>query len=88
MEPETNKKNYFLETIEGQKKFRIIFYIFLCLIIVIDLVAYFFFERHGHFPWEEVPIFNAVYGFTACVSLIFVAKILRWIVKRKEGYYE
>ncbi|MCP4722463.1 MAG: hypothetical protein GY860_23635 [Desulfobacteraceae bacterium] len=73
---------------ETQRKFRKYFYITLCALLIIDLSAFFLFKRHGHFPWEEVPFFNAVYGFTACVSLIFIAKILRWIVKRKEDYYD
>jgi len=32
--------------------------------------------------------FFAVYGFVSCVALIFIAKILRKIVKRKENYYD
>lgn len=78
----------FFDSPERQKRFRTFFYICLCLLLVIDLAAFFFMERHGHFPWEEVPFFNAVYGFTACVALIFIAKLLRWLVKRKEGYYD
>ncbi len=78
----------FLDDPETQRKFRKYFYITLCLLLAIDLAAFFLFERHGHFPWEEIPFFNAVYGFTACVGLIFIAKILRWIVKRKEDYYD
>jgi|APSaa5957512622_1039677.scaffolds.fasta_scaffold23683_3 hypothetical protein len=80
-----------LNLLEGpdiQRKFIKNFYITLCVILMIDLTAFFLFDRQGHFPWEEVPFFNAVYGFTACVSLIFIAKILRWIVKQKEGYYD
>lgn len=83
-----DKQLTFLDTPETQKKFRKYFYISLCILLIVDLMAYFLFERHGHFPWEEVPVFNAVYGFTACVGLIFIAKLLRWIVKRKEGYYD
>ena len=78
----------FLDAPETKKKFRKYFYITLCLLLIIDITAFFLFERHGHFAWEEVPIFNAVYGFTACVGLIFIAKILRWIVKKKESYYD
>ena len=73
---------------ETIKNFKKIFYITLCILLAVDIITYFLVERHGHFAWEEVPVFNAVYGFTACVGLIFFAKILRWIVKRKEGYYD
>ena len=83
-----DKQLNFLDSPKTQKRFRTFFYLSLCILLLVDLAAYFLMERHGHFSWEEVPIFNAVYGFTACVGLIFIAKILRWIVKRKEGYYD
>ena len=60
------------------------FYICLLLLLVVDFII----VKHGHFPWEKAPGFYAVYGFMACVSLIFLAKILRLMVKRKEDYYD
>ena len=86
MQPD--KKKGFLDDVNRQKRFRIIFYASLVLLLIIDLVNWAVSHRHGHFAWEEIPFFNAMYGFTACVGLIFIAKILRWIVKRKEGYYD
>jgi hypothetical protein len=52
------------------------------------LVVDFFIHKHAHFSWEGAPEFHAVYGFVACVLLIFVAKILRKIVRRDEDYYD
>jgi hypothetical protein len=60
------------------------FYISLVILLLID----FFIAKHGHFPWEQAYGFYAVYGFIGCVSLIFIAKGLRWLVKRKEDYYD
>ena len=60
------------------------FYISLVILLIVD----FFIPKHGHFPWEEAYAFYAVYGFIGCVSLIFIAKGLRWLVKRKEDYYD
>lgn len=60
------------------------FYIGLLILLIID----FFIEKHGHFSWEVAPVFFAVYGFISCVSLIFIAKVLRFIVKRREDYYD
>ncbi|MFH1488068.1 MAG: hypothetical protein ABII06_04125 [Pseudomonadota bacterium] len=60
------------------------FYIFLVLLLVVD----FFISKHGYFPLEEYPDFFAVYGFAACVLLIFIAKVLRLFLKREENYYE
>ena len=70
------------------KRFRTGFYILLGLLLAVDLVSWFMAERRVHFAWEGAPFFNAAYGFVACVALIFIAKALRWLVKRKEGYYD
>ncbi len=59
-------------------------YAVLTILLIIDL----FIHRHGDFHWEESPEFFAVYGFVACVALVFVAKVLRIIVERKEDYYD
>ncbi|UCF84042.1 MAG: hypothetical protein JSV50_23285 [Desulfobacteraceae bacterium] len=61
-----------------------IFYSSLLVLLIID----FFIHKHGEFPWEAAPEFYAVYGFVSCVSLIFIAKLLRKIVRRKENYYD
>ena len=78
----------FLDSSQSQKRFRTGFYLSLLLVLALDLIAFFLAGRQGHFSWEGVPFFYAVYGFTACVVLIFMAKLLRWIVRRKEGYYD
>jgi hypothetical protein len=52
------------------------------------LVIDFFIPKHGHFPWEDAWGFYAAYGFIGCVALIFIAKGLRLLVKRREGYYD
>lgn len=65
-------------------KLLMIFYVSLLVLLVID----FFIHKHPEFPWEGAPVFYAVYGFTACVSLIFIAKLLRLLVKRDEDYYK
>jgi len=61
-----------------------IFYGSLVVLLIID----FFIHKHADFPWEAATNFFAVYGFVSCVALIFIAKILRKIVKRKENYYD
>jgi hypothetical protein len=77
------KELRFLDKPENRKKVIISFFASLGILLVID----FFIHKHAEFPWEEVPVFYAAYGFTACVSLIFIAKLLRFLVKRKEDYY-
>lgn len=78
----------FFDTPKGRKHFRRWVYIGLGALLTIDLMAWFGFERHGHFAWEILPFFNAVFGFSACTVLICIARLWRWIVQKKEGYYD
>ncbi len=78
------KELTFLDSARNQKRVRTFFYIILVLLLAIDP----FIPKHGHFAWEAVPCFFAAYGFIGCVSLIFVAKGLRALVKKKEDYYD
>ena len=66
------------------KRFLCFFYVSLGLLLVAD----FFIPRHASFPWESAPDFFAVYGFISCVLLIYIAKILRFFIRRKEDYYK
>ena len=62
----------------------IIFYIALAAL----LAAEFFVHRHTDFVWEEYYFFYAIYGFLSSVVLVFVAWLLRFIIKRDENYYD
>ena len=59
------------------------FYISLGILLIAD----FFIHKHAEFPWEAYPDFFAAYGFISCVLLIYIAKLLRRLVKRGEDYY-
>lgn len=74
----------FLDSPKNRQRVRVGFYVALAFLLAVD----FFVSKHGHFPWEEAPGFYAAYGFIGCVGLIFVAKALRLLVKRDEGYYD
>ena len=74
----------FLDSPQNRRRIRKYFYISLVLLLALDLLI----PKHGHFAWEKAPFFFAVYGFLGCVSLIFIAKVLRFLVKRKEDYYD
>lgn len=69
---------------ENIKKFLIIFYVFLVVLLICD----FFIHKHAEFPVEAAPEFFAAYGFFSCVLLIFVAKAFRKLIKRDEDYYD
>ncbi len=57
----------------------------ICILLVI---ADFIIHRHTTMAWEKIPAFYAIYGFTACVVLVIVAKLMRKVVMRKENYYD
>lgn len=78
------KELSFLDSSANRRKVRKYFFISLGILLCIDLLVH----KHTEFSWEGVPFFYAVYGYTACVALIFVAKILRFFVKRDKDYYQ
>jgi len=51
-------------------------------------IADFIVHRHVIHAWEHFPGFYAIYGFVACVILVFIAKIMRKALMRKEDYYD
>ena len=46
------------------------------------------YEKHAYFAIENYKGFYALYGFIVFSGLIFVATLLRKIVKVREGFYE
>lgn len=79
------KDEHFFDKPQNLKRFLLGFYIFLVLLIVIDLV----FSKHPVFPWEGYPSFYGAYGFVAYVTIVFGSSfILRKLLKRKEDYYD
>ncbi len=48
----------------------------------------FFYHRHSTHPLESIPGFYALYGFIACVILVLIAKEMRKLLMRSEGYYD
>jgi len=78
------KEEYFFDKPRNVKRFLMGFYLFLVLLIVVDL----FIPKHPFFPWEGYPFFYAVYGFVAYVTIVFGSSyILRKFLRRKEDYY-
>lgn len=61
-----------------------IFYVICGLLVLAD----FFVHRHVETDIEKLPAFYAVYGFVACVILVWLAAKMRIWVMREEKYYE
>lgn len=80
-----NEKKHLFDKPENVKRLLIIFFSSVILLFFLDFSVH----KHAHFPWEEWPVFYAIFGFVACVLLVLVSRfILRPLVKRKEDYYE
>ncbi len=79
------KDDHYFDKPQNVKRVLMGFYIFLVLLIVVDL----FIPKHPFFPWEGYPSFYAVYGFIAYIIIVLGSSyILRKLFKRKEDYYD
>jgi len=79
------EKTHLFDKPENVKRLLIIFFSSVILLFVLD----FFVHKHAHFPWENWPVFYAIFGFVACVVLVLVSRfVLRPLVKRREDYYD
>ena len=59
------------------------------LVLCIGLfITEFFYLKHGHFDFENIPGFYLFYGFVAYCTIVLSAKQLRKILQRKEDYYD
>jgi len=58
------------------------------LIIVLTVLAGLVIQWPIEFRWEGITAFYGIYGFSACVFLIYAAKGLRLWLPREEDYYE
>ena len=57
-------------------------------VLIVTVVADVFIDRHGEFGIDGSIGFYAWYGFLSCVMLIFGARLLGVLLKRRDGYYE
>ncbi|MBE0596047.1 MAG: hypothetical protein IH614_02115 [Desulfuromonadales bacterium] len=70
---------------QNLRRLRIGFYLVLALLVLADL----FLHKHVLFYRPEAwPGFYAAFGFIACVAIILISKLLGYVLKRKEDYYE
>lgn len=66
---------------------RLVFRLFYGICIVL-LALDFVLHRHVAHAWDRLPGFYALFGFTACVTLVLIAKRLRRLLRRPEDYYD
>ena len=58
------------------------------VILALTVIAEFFVKLHPHFKIESVFSFHALYGFLTCVAMVVFAKLLGYLIKRKDDYYD
>ena len=77
------KELSFFDNQKNVRRFLLVFYISLGVLLAVDP----FIHKHSEYGWETSPGFFAAYGFVSCVMLIFVARVLRYLIMRDEQYY-
>lgn len=80
--PDQNKVGW-ADRPEIQQRIRYALFTICGLLVIADLIV----QRHTYLPVEEIPAFYAFYGFAALVGVVVLAKALRQLVGRAEGYY-
>jgi len=58
------------------------------VILLLTIVAEPFITLHPHFSIEHLFSFYALFGFIACVVMVVFAKLLGFLIKRKDDYYD
>ncbi|MEQ8427840.1 MAG: hypothetical protein RLT87_01850 [Gammaproteobacteria bacterium] len=58
------------------------------VLLALSLIAEFFVKLHPHFKLEEIIAFHAWFGFLACVGMVIVARLLGFLIRRKDDYYD
>ena len=71
---------------KNRKRLSLFFYLSLALVVGMDFLIP---HEGGHFFWEEMVGFGAVYGFISCVLIILVSKALGHLgLMKPEDYYD
>lgn len=79
------KKEFdFFDKPKNIRKLWIMLYLVCGLLIIPDL----FTHRHAYFGFDSFFGFYALLGFVSCAVLILFSKLLGFVLKVKEGYYD
>jgi len=84
---------WFFKTLEDKRSvrtFKILFYVFLFIIAILEVITVKVLHwGHGYFWFEDIPAFSSGYGFGSCLLIIIAAKfVLAHLVGKKEDYYD
>lgn len=79
-----DEKTYWLDQPKNQRTVRVSLYVACAILALVDL----FVHRHIIFAIEKIPAFYALFGFVACVVLVWIATWMRKFLMRDEEYYD
>jgi hypothetical protein len=57
-------------------------------VLALLVIAEAFITLHPHFAIDSLFGFHAWFGFLACAAMIGAAKLLGWLLKRRDDYYD
>ncbi|MEX0741940.1 MAG: hypothetical protein WD079_04025 [Phycisphaeraceae bacterium] len=66
---------------------RLLWIVFIA-ILVLTIIPDLFIDQYDHFGIEATFGFFAWFGFLTCVVMVVAAKLLGYLVKRKDSYYD
>jgi len=69
---------------ENHKKLWWGFALILATTVLVQLAV----SVHGHFSFDEWFGFNALFGFLSCALMVVFAKVLGYLLKRPDDYYD
>ena len=58
------------------------------IVLALTVLVQLFIGIHGHFTVEGIFGFFAVYGFASCLAMVVGAKLLGFLIKRPDDYYD
>ena len=58
------------------------------VLLITDIVLTVKHVKHGHFDWENMPVFYGGMAVVACVTFVCLGIGLRHLVARDGGYYD
>jgi len=89
MSADTNKKSSkCLNWLDDPKHVRILRNIFWGLLVLLVLPDLFIKKHALFYSFEALPGYYALFGFVSCVAIILVSKLLSYVLKKDENYYD
>ena len=83
MKADADRNKHWLYRRQNQRRLWWLFAVILGATVIAQLTIH----VHGHFGFDEGFGFHAYYGFIACAVMVVFAKVLGFILKRPEDYY-